>query len=309
MKKQLLRVVAAGAVIVLCGLGLRRIEWHAVVESLRHARLSLVLLAASINLVHLWCKSERWRVMLSPVAKVSPFRLYYYLIMSFAASAVLPARAGEALRVYLLRRRDGVPVSASIGIAVVEKLFEVVGILIVVAPLPLLLPLPTWASTTVAVVVAGGIGGTIAAVLIARHGSRAAAGSRWAQVVSGAQFLRRPSLVVGATAWSVLAVLIDAVEVWLVLVAVGVHVPWPTPALVLLTLNIAIAVPSTPAQLGAFEAGAVAGLNAVGVPLAPALAFALVYHIMQTVPMILLGLTGLRLVGEARAAQQLEGTT
>src|SRR4029079_10215533 len=103
--------------------------------------------------------------------------------------------------------------------------------------------------------------------------------------------------------WSAVSHGIDVIEVYLILVAVGVHVPWPTAGLILLTLNLAIAVPSTPGQVGAFEAGAVAGLRAMGVELAPALAFALVYHVMQVGPVLLAGLSGIKLLGQARAAE------
>ena len=88
------------------------VDWHAVAAALAGADLRLVALAAALNFVHVAAKSERWRVMLSPVARVSTLKLYFYLIVSYAASVVLPGRAGEALRVYLLRRHD-VPAYAS----------------------------------------------------------------------------------------------------------------------------------------------------------------------------------------------------
>jgi uncharacterized membrane protein YbhN (UPF0104 family) len=293
------RLFAAGAVIALCAWGLRRIEWRAVGDALVGARVELVLLAAAINFLHIACKSERWRVLLASTTPALPgrLRLYHYLIVSYAASVVLPARAGEGLRVVLLRRNDQVPVSASIGVLVVEKLFEGIGLLAVVAPLPLLLDLPRWAKLSVALVAAIGVVATTATVLLARH---ARPGSRWERLGSGLQCVRDPRTFVRAVAWSIVAYATDLVEVMLILRAVNVVTPWPTAALVLLTLNLAIALPSTPGHVGAFEAGAVAGLSALGVRLAPALAFALVYHVMQVAPVLLAGLSGLRLFSDAR---------
>jgi uncharacterized membrane protein YbhN (UPF0104 family) len=298
-----LRLGAALAVLLLCGWGLRHIDWRAVAAALTGARVELVVAAAAINFVHVACKSERWHVLLAPVARLGRLRLYWYLIVSYAASVVLPARAGEALRVYLLKKREGVAVAASIGVLVVEKLFEGIGLLAVIAPLPLLLHLPRWARITIGVLAAGGVAATALAVALAWH---ARAGSRWERLGHGLQSVRRPRVFAAATAWSFAAYALDLVEVWLILAAVGVHVPWPTAALVLLTLNLAIALPSTPGHVGAFEAGAVAGLQAVGVPLAPALAFALVYHVMQVGPILLAGLSGLRLVAAARADAEAE---
>jgi hypothetical protein len=55
--------------------------------------------------------------------------------------------------------------------------------------------------------------------------------------------------------------------------------------------------------VGAFEAGAVAGLRAMSVPMGPALAFALLYHVMQVAPVLLAGLSGVRLIAQARTAE------
>jgi len=304
-----LRLVLALAVVALCWLGLRNLDWAAVALALRGADLRLVALAAIINFVHIAAKSERWRVMLKPIRAVKTARLFYYLLVGYAASIVLPGRAGEALRVYLLKRKEEVPVYASLGVIVVEKLFEGLGLLLVVVPLPLLLPLPNWATLSIGVIALAGIFGTLATMFLAWRAQKVAAQAhtevppRWARFGAGMECVRRPWLFLGATFWSIVSHVIDLVEVWLILVAVGIQVPWPTAALVLLTLNLAIAVPSTPGQVGAFEAGAVAGLRAMGVELAPALAFALVYHVMQVGPVLLAGLSGIKLFGEARAAE------
>jgi uncharacterized protein (TIRG00374 family) len=297
------RIALGLLVVASCALLLRNLEWRAVGEALRGADLRWVLLAALINFIHLGAKSERWRVMLSPIRRVASLRLYYYLIVGYAASIVLPGRAGEGLRVYLLHRREQVPVYASLGVIVVEKLFEGLGLLLVVLPLPFMLPLPDWANVSIGLVALLGIGGTLAvlffawrAQVVARR-NQSQVPPRWARFGAGMECVRRPPLFAAAVGWSALGYALDLVEVWLILHAVGVVVPWPAAGLVLLAVNLAIALPSTPGQLGAFEAGAVAGLRAVGVELAPALAFALVYHLMQVAPVLLAGLSGLRELG------------
>jgi uncharacterized membrane protein YbhN (UPF0104 family) len=276
------------------------VDWTEVGKALRHASLPLVLAAAALNFVNLAAKSARWQVMLRPIGRVAFWRLYYYLIVSYAASALLPARAGEALRVLLLRRRDHVAVADSVGVVVVEKLFEVLGLLVVVAPLPLLLVLPRWAEVSIWTIAAGGLVALLVAVILAaRLGAREAEGS-WHKLARGLTCMKSPSRIGLSVALSVAAYLIDAAEVWLVWCALGIDVPWATPALVLLGGNLAIAVPSTPGQWGALEAGVIAGLSIAHVPVPAALAFALVYHVMQLLPIVLVGLSGLRLVAEAR---------
>jgi uncharacterized membrane protein YbhN (UPF0104 family) len=65
----------------------------------------------------------------------------------------------------------------------------------------------------------------------------------------------------------------------------------PTLALVLLLgINLAIAVPSAPASAGPFESATVVVLTLAGFAKGPALAFALVYHAVQVVPVTIAGL-------------------
>lgn len=275
--------------------------------ALRGARLELIALAGALNFVHILCKSERWRVMLAPAKQLGRARLYYYLLVSYAASALLPARAGEVLRIYLPAKRDQVPAATSIGVVLGEKVFDAAGLLLVVAPLPLVLKLPRWASISLGLAGAGGaVAMALLLVFVWRARTRVTPGSRWARLQAGLAGVLEPRIFALTLGWSVAAVLVDASEIWLILRALAVSAPWAGPALILLTVNLALLVPAGPAHLGAFEAGAVAALKVLGVPLEPALAFALVYHLMQVVPVLLVGLFGLRLIGEARAAGDAE---
>ena len=55
-------------------------------------------------------------------------------------------------------------------------------------------------------------------------------------------------------------------------------------------VRIAVALPSTPGHVGAFELGGVVALRLLHVSDARALAFALLYHLVQILPVMLVGL-------------------
>lgn len=302
--RRLLHFVGIAVVLGLSALVLRKVNGRAVLAALRGARWPLILVAALINFFHLYCRAQRWRALISPVATVGRLRLFHYMVVGSAASIVLPAQAGEFLRLYVLRRRDGVPLSASAGALLLEKLFDVIQLLLVTAPLPYLLPLPGWVASAIKLVVFGGAGGLLLAVVVAVRLGDGSDGTGTLGMLrrlgAGLQGVRRPATVGAAFLWSVGAVLTDCLEVYLVLLALGIVVPWPGTALALLTINLSIAVPSTPGHVGALEAGAVAGLGVLGVAASPALAFALLYHVMQLVPVLLAGLSGLRLFSDYR---------
>src|SRR5262249_46787786 len=106
-----------------------------------------------------------------------------------------------------------------------------------------------------------------------------------------------PKRLFGCLAVLVAVWLADLGEGMLVLYAVDIHLPIAAGLLILFTLNLAITLPSTPAQVGALEVGALAALDLLHVPSEPALAFALLYHALQVLPLIVAGLAlELRLV-------------
>jgi uncharacterized membrane protein YbhN (UPF0104 family) len=104
---------------------------------------------------------------------------------------------------------------------------------------------------------------------------------------------------------SVAVWLLDAVEVMLVMAALGIEPHFFTAMLILMFINFAILLPSLPAQMGAFEAGAVFGLGLLGVAKEQALAFAMIYHFMQAIPVTIAGMEALvlwrTLRGDAKA--------
>jgi len=98
-----------------------------------------------------------------------------------------------------------------------------------------------------------------------------------------------------ALAWSLSASLAAwALEVKVAsfsLRAVGLPLPLGPTLLVLLAVNIALAIPvATPANIGPLEIGATLALVEMGVPKERAVAFAVAYHLLQIVPIAIIGL-------------------
>ncbi len=140
-----LRVLAIAAIAAGLWWFIHAMDFAALGTALRSAKLWPLAIAAVLNFACLWGKAVCWRVMLAPRHKVSTLRLFRYTIATFAASAIAPARAGEVLRVWTLKRRDGVPAADTAAVAVAEKLLDGMSMLIMVAPVPWLLPgLPSW---------------------------------------------------------------------------------------------------------------------------------------------------------------------
>jgi glycosyltransferase 2 family protein len=290
-----LRIAAIVCVVALLALFVRRLEWDKLGAALASAKLWPLLISSALYFVCLFAKALSWRLMLAPDHIVGTGRLFRYTIAAFAASAITPARAGELFRVWALKARDGVPASDTTAVALAEKLLDAVSLLIVVAPVPWLLPaLPDWVANSM-LIVAGVTLAIFIAIFIAVGRIREPR-SWFAHFIHGMHAFREPRRLLTALGVLVLMWFADLLAVMLVLYAVGLSVPIAGGLFILFSFNLAIAVPSTPAQVGALQLGALVATRVLGIPDEPALAFALLYQAMQVIPLLAVGLVTARSV-------------
>lgn len=286
-----LRVVVIAAVVAALWWFVHKMDFAALGRAFRTAKLWPLFVAAGLNFVCLWGKSASWHIMLRPRHHVSVRRLFRYTIAAFAASAIAPARAGEVLRVWTLKRRDGVPPAETAAVAVAEKLLDGVTMIILVAPVPWLVPgLPAWVDRAIALAAAVAIVAFIVLYIALGRLRGREPTTLIGRFLAGMHVLRSPRRLTGAMAVLFIVWFADLGEILSVLYALDVRLSVWSAILILFSLNLAIMVPSTPAQVGALELGAMAALEVLGVPSEPALAFAVLYHGLQIVPLIAVGL-------------------
>ncbi len=293
LARRLLRLVVLAGVAAACVVLLRRLDLAHLGRALASASLPLVAVAIALNLVQLVARALLLRVLLTPLRSVGVWRLYRYNLALFAANNLLPARAGEWVRIELLFRREAVPRSASLAVAVVEKVIDALALLALALALPLLLRELAPSLTAISWLLgAAGVAGLVAVAVLARRGGKAS--GVWAQLARGAAAARDPRSLAAAIGWALASHLVDAAGIAVCLAALGIALPPAASLVVLLAVTTVLALPSAPAGVGSLEVGAVAALRLLGVDEARALAFALVYHAMQVVPVTLLGLVALR---------------
>src|SRR5262249_964967 len=210
--------------------------------------LAPIALAAAICFGNMFMKSAAWRVLLGPAHPVPVVRLYRYTLAAFAGSLLVPARAGEALRLYLLKRHDGLPVTTGASVALAEKLLDGSALVLVVSQLLWIMPgLPAWVGRSILLLIAGAVAGVVALLLVRRVGQPQGLVGRLA---AGMMVLGRPRTTALALGCYVAGQLGDVAAVALVLGAVGIHIGFGGALLVHLAVNVAILVPSTPGNLG-----------------------------------------------------------
>lgn len=271
-----------------------------------------VLVATGVNLAAVYAMAGRWLALLRPLSPfVTQAEAFRAMLMGFAVSTIVPARAGELARAEWLGRKSGLPRAAIFGSIVLDALVNAVGMFAGIALLPFVVDLPGWLSSGIwlAVVVFGAFAATVF-LLRPQAGQATPAGAESRPRGVGAAvvgFLARARLGLAAVGdpWalarsfgaSLLAWLLEMNVVFFTLWAFHLQLPVGASLLMLMAVNLALVVPfAPPANLGSLEVGATLALLECGVPKETALAVALVYHLLQVIP---IGFAGLALASRS----------
>ncbi len=114
-------------------------------DTLTHANYIWIIPGILTYFLAVLARTWRWHYMLRSIKPVSLRTLFPIVTIGYMGNNIYPARAGEVLRSYVLKKRAAVPMSASLATVVIERLFDgVVMLLFVFVSLPRLEALPDW---------------------------------------------------------------------------------------------------------------------------------------------------------------------
>jgi len=112
----------------------RRFDVHAAGRSLRSASPGLILLSVALTLVGYLIRAWRWRVMMTPIKKrIGMYNLTSTMFIGFMISFIVPFRVGEVARPMLLARREKISTTAAIATVALERLFDVMTVMALLA--------------------------------------------------------------------------------------------------------------------------------------------------------------------------------
>ena len=105
---------------------------------LRRANYWWVLAMFPILMLSHAFRAWRWEYLLRPVKQDLRFRnLFSALMVGYMMNNILPARAGELVRPYAINKLEGVSRSTAFGTVFVERIFDIVSFMFVIALIPL----------------------------------------------------------------------------------------------------------------------------------------------------------------------------
>jgi uncharacterized protein (TIRG00374 family) len=339
LRTAIVLLVAAGLV----ALFLRNVDLRRVVADIVHSRPEWLALSLSTAFVSLAVRAIRWRYLLEPLGRTTFGNAFRATAVGFAASAILPARAGEVIRPYFLARTaksdQRMSATGAFATIIVERLLDVITVLVLVASYVFVFGRSMQLTNPVALswlkwIAALGAGGASIAlvvlfVLAGDPARLARATERFARVVpslagaiarvvekfaQGLGAVRRPGRLLVALAWSFPLWLTIAAGIWAIAKAFHLAVPFTGTFVVIALLVLGVTVP-TPGAIGGFHAAFRYGATTFfGAPDDAAVGAAIVLHLFSVGPSLLLGLlfaaqVGLNIEGIRRLARQAEQHT
>jgi uncharacterized protein (TIRG00374 family) len=297
--------VAVSAVFVY--LSLRGLRLGEVWQAMRHANYWWLLPGVAVYFLAVWARTWRWHYLLRPVRAVALRRLFPVVVIGYMGNNVYPARAGEVVRAYVLKRKEGVDMSPSLATIVVERIFDgVVMLFFVFVALPLT-PLPADLRRVVILSSLLFFGLLVAFFALAAAPQRTVAICSWMvqrlvperwraktidvldHFLGGLRCLRSGRDVAMMFVTSVAIWLTETVKYWFVMHGFGFSVPFYVLMLMAAVVNLATTIPSAPGYVGTFDKPGIEVLEGFGVARGLATGYTLVLHGALWFPITLLG--------------------
>jgi hypothetical protein len=305
---------------------IRVIDWSTTGTVLQAADWKFIVLAVSCLVVSLAAKTARWRLLLPSDAPVTTPRLYRILHISFLLNNVLPARLGDVARIALTTKQPGVRLGHVISSMLTERVTDAITLIACFVLVSPFLPIPDdylpWlhrAWIGIAMLVALGVVSMSLRRQLGRIGGRLASsrllpGNRRlreeaASFREGLRQLVSRQHVIRIWGWSGAAWLGAFAINYLLMRALHIEAPVAVAVLLTCTTNLAMLLPSSPGYVGVFHAAATLSLIPFGVESGQALGFAILAHLVNVLPVSILGAAFLLLGRESlnlrgsRAAQ------
>lgn len=292
---------------ILClGLALKDVRFADVWEALQGANYVFVAVTVPMTVLGLFGRALRWQLLFYPTKDLPLSKVFAVLNIGYLLMNVLPARLGDVARAILLGELTGVSKARTLSTIVVERVTDVLVVLLFLASVVFFVPVPEWVAQSAMLVGVGFVGLAVVLVVLARQRQRGLALLH--RLARLAPFLDRESV------WQLVGSLLDGLDIlrywrpasqlllssifiWFlgliqfhsVILAFDLKVPVAATVFIMCITALGMTVPSSPGYIGVWEYIIVLGLSFFGVDKSRALSYALVLHFSVYITTTLMG--------------------
>jgi uncharacterized protein (TIRG00374 family) len=259
----------------------------------------LVLLTClPLVLINMLLRAVRWRTLLGANPQTTSYwSVFSALMIGYLANNVLPARAGDLVRIYTLSSQVKLSRSHILATVLIERVLDMAAIILVLALATITSPLPGWLRqgatvlavvtliSIIALIILGIAGERIVWQLIRPLAVRAPSVANRLQVyttefILGIQNFHKPTVIIVFFASTVGIWILEISIVLFVANAFSLPLEGFDAAILMLFSLFSSLIPALPGQIGTFELAMVTGLQFLGHRGAMVLPFAFMLHIV-----------------------------
>ena len=295
------------------GIDLKEV-WQATLE----ADYFFVFLSVLINVATFIIRALRWEYLLDPIKKVKFHSLFSAVCIGFMGNSLLPARAGEFIRAYVIGKREDISKTGSFATIVIERLFDGLTLLILLIMVVTVFPFPhrgqgsyiTIGFLKWAIALTSFLYGIVIMVFIFLSWKPLHVWKLmhmtlfrylpqdliqkleqlYKAFLSGLESLKRGRHMLAITIYSIILWMVMAFGIYLLFPAFSIHLDFFSAILIMVVVAVVVMLPSSPGFVGTFHLASSEALLLLRVNAHVAKTFAIIHHASCIIPVTLLGL-------------------
>ncbi|MHB9029648.1 MAG: lysylphosphatidylglycerol synthase transmembrane domain-containing protein [Candidatus Latescibacterota bacterium] len=289
----ILGLLLAGIILIIVRIDVEK-AWRYATEADRR----WIFLAALINIAATWFEAVRWKIILYCIKQnIKLRRVFGATLVGIFGNTLMPLRLGDGARAYYLSRKEGISFASTLSTVMLDFFLNTAFFVLFAIIIFLVYPFPFRHPVLIAILVL--VTGILflSQAIFPRHHLVRKARERFGKKISvtvsrfleGFSALRDAGILFHASTISMLLWAMKIFMVWCMVRAYSLDIGMIGASVVMALTNLGIAAVSTPANLGGYELSTIAGLRLFGVDIERAVSFAVVFHLVEVLPVMLLG--------------------
>jgi glycosyltransferase 2 family protein len=293
-----------------------QVEWGRTLEEVKTLRLWLCIPVLLCFILHFYLRTKRWRVLLDSNENIPQKKMFDSIMVGSFATFILPLRAGEFVRPFMLSQLSKTSFASSFISVVLERFFDLSAVLLCFLPIYFsnslvnseysglinkgALGLSFVACAILALIVISSKAPKV--IYLLRDVFNATTRSIFKKklnvliddFISGTKVLKGDYRFQKIILYTFLIWSTAILRFYLLLLAFPtIDTSLLLSAVITVTISLAVAAPSAPGFIGVYELGCIIGFYIMGLDKNLAVAFALVSHVLEYILVCSFGLFGL----------------
>lgn len=245
-------------------------------------------------------RSLRWKLLLMPIVNVPLFHLWRYTTIGLMLNDLIPARVGEAARLWFIRKNHEANLASVAGIALIERIVDgvtmaslfILALFFVENPSETLLEARSWATgiflfaafILALLVLFPESAKRFLTAIAARFGrqTETLAKSLLADFFTGLAVIRSPKRILLMLFLTYGVWLVEMLSYWFVFLSFFDNAGYHWAMLAIATVSFMTLLPAAPGYIGLFEFATIIALMQFGMSKSEAFAASVAMHVLQT---------------------------